>query len=115
MNKRFISYLTLVTFTIASIPGKADISEEVQQQVTENNTAISSDSTEIITSSIETETVDDDYATPEGTDVKKKNNENESKARKQMWINIGLAITAVVVAVVALCLVSNNNGHHHKS
>jgi anti-sigma-K factor RskA len=114
VNKRFISYLTLVTFTIASIPGKADISEEVQQQVTENNTAISSDSTEI-TSSIETETVDDDYATPEGTDVKKKNNENENKARKQMWINIGLAITAVVVAVVALCLVSNNNGHHHKS
>ena len=113
MNKRFISYLTLVAFAITSVQGKADISEEVQQELVESNSDPIVTSIESLASSVEDETLDDDYAEPEGTDVREQNNQSKNKARKQMWINIALAVTAVVVAVVALCIVSNNNGHHH--
>ena len=103
MNIRFISYITLIAFSIKTIPAKADLNEEVlHEQTTTLSTAIEADAAE-----------DYDYYEPEGTEVTQSDNSAKKQQRKQMWINIGLAVTAVIVAVTALCLVSNNNGKHY--
>ncbi|MBM3207975.1 MAG: hypothetical protein FJZ57_05145 [Chlamydiae bacterium] len=115
MNKRFISYVTLFAFSLASIPGKADVSEDI----TYNQVMAESQNTNspLVTDTVDGDATEDyDYYEPEGSDVNKSDNKSKNAAKRQMWINIGLAVAAVVVAVTALCIVSNNNGHdYHKN
>jgi len=115
VNKRFISYVTLFAFSLASIPGKADVSEDI----TYNQVMAESQNTNspLVTDTVDGDATEDyDYYEPEGSDVNKSDNKSKNAAKRQMWINIGLAVAAVVVAVTALCIVSNNNGHdYHKN
>ena len=109
MNKCVISFLTLFAFSLASLPTRADVSEVVQQEITSDNDNLAALPNIQLASSID-EDADDEYATPEGTEVSPSNSSTKKSFNGQMWLNIGLAVTAVVVAVVALCVVSNNNG-----
>ncbi len=126
MNTRIISYFTAVAFAITSVPGRADVTEEVQHELItakispsvastiDANQAQASTDTPAVADAVDSD-VDDDYSPPKGKEVTQADDANQKSARRQMWINIGLAVTAVIVAVVALVLVSNNNGHHHSS
>ncbi len=109
VNKCVISFLTLFAFSLASLPTRADVSEVVQQEITSDNDNLAALPNIQLASSID-EDADDEYATPEGTEVSPSNSSTKKSFNGQMWLNIGLAVTAVVVAVVALCVVSNNNG-----
>ena len=115
MNKRLISYLTLVAFAITSVPGRADVVDDATQELVAGVVSPSLSSNGPVASSIEDENLGDDYLVPDGKEVHPSDDKVKNAARRQMWINIGLAFTAVVVAVIALCVVSNNNGHHHHS
>ena len=123
MNTRIISCFTAFVFAITSVPGRADVTEEFQHELIagEVSPSIAStiDSTQTeasaaapaVADAVDTD-IDDDYSDPKGKEVSQTDDSSKKSARRQMWINIGLAITAVIVAVVALVVVSNNNGHH---
>ena len=98
MNKRLISYVTLMAFAITCVPGRADVNEEITSQLVTSNTAISD--TLIVGNPTDADAGEDyDYYEPEGTEVGEGDSEAKKASNRQMWINIGLAITAVVVAV----------------
>ena len=111
MNKRLISYVTLAAFSLTTIPGKADVSEEIQHELNLNETKTIANAI-IADDSADNAETDEDDSEPQGSEVAESSDSNKKAARKQMWINIGLAIAAVAVAVTALIIVSNNNGHH---
>jgi len=114
VNKRFISYVTLFAFSLANIPGKADVVEDTtyNQVVTESQ----NNNPSTISDAVDGDAAEDyDYYEPEGTEVSESNNKAKNAERRQFWINLGLAITAVIVAVTALCIVSNNNGHDYNN
>ncbi len=112
MNTRLISYVTLVAFAITSIPGRADVSDEFNQELVAADQQLLS-STPTLAETNTSEEADEDYSAPQGTEVQQADDSQKKSEKRQMWINIGLAVTAVIVAVVALVIVSNNNGHHH--
>ncbi len=113
MNTRLISYVTLIAFAITSIPGRADVSDEFSQELVNTDQQLISSTTPTQTETNSSEEADEDYSDPKGTEVQQADDSHKKSEKRQMWINIGLAVTAVIVAVVALVIVSNNNGHHH--
>ena len=126
MNTRIISCFTAFVFAITSIPGRADVVEEVQYELLvgeasptvastiESNKVEASTPGPAVADAIDSD-ADEDYSAPKGKEVSQADDTSKKSARRHMWINIGLAVTAVIVAVVALVLVSNNNGHHSSS
>lgn len=112
MNTRVISIFTACVFTLTSLPGRADvISEEIQQELIAGEVTPSAEPAPVA-DSIDNETTDEDYSAPQGTEVSKSDDSSKKAEKKQLWRNIGLAVSAVVVAIVALLVVGNNNGHH---
>lgn len=102
-----------MAFSIASLPAKADVSEEIAENfiATQENALLSSSS--LIAEAVDTELADDDFSMPEGKEVSKATDDDKRAARKDLALKIGLAVAAVAVAVAALLIVSNNNGHHY--
>lgn len=114
VNTRLISYFTVFVFAVTSASVRADGSAEIAQELVAGEVTPSAVTAPALADSVEGDTLDDDYSAPQGTEVGKTDETSKKAHKKQMWMNIGLAVAAVVVAVVALILVSNNNGHHSK-
>jgi len=114
VNTRLISYFTVFVFAVTSASVRADGSTEIAQELVAGEVAPAAVTAPTLADSVEGDTLDDDYSAPQGTEVGKADETSKKAQKKQMWMNIGLAVAAVVVAVVALILVSNNNGHHSK-
>ena len=114
MNKRLISYVTLFAFSLANIPGRADVAEDTIYNQVVNESQNNNSST--ISDAVDGDAAEEyDYYEPEGTEVSENNNKSKNAEKRQFWINLGLAIAAVVVAVTALCIVSNNNGNDYNN
>ena len=113
MNTRIISFITVIAFSITSLPARADINEEIAEITTSSNLSIENLSDALIAEAVDTELADDDFSMPQGKEVSKGSDEDKRAARKDLALKIGLAIAAVAVAVAALLIVSNNNGHHY--
>ncbi len=113
MNTQIVSLITVIAFSISSLPLRADISEEIKETTALSSLAAAIDSNLLIAEAVDTELADDDFAMPQGKEVTKQSDEDKKAARKDLAMKIGLAVAAVGVAVAALLIVSNNNGHHY--
>lgn len=114
MNTHVISIFTACAFALTSLPVRADVSEEIHQELIAGEVTPSAVPAPVA-DSVDTESTDEDYSSPQGTEVSKADDSSKKAEKKQLWRNIGLAVSAVVVAIVALVIVGNNNGHHHHS
>jgi hypothetical protein len=101
---------TAFTQTNQTPPPAAESSEAAMSSTELANTEVSNPP--IADSMDDDNDVDD--STPQGKPVGKASEDGAKQAKRKMWGNIALAVSAVIVAVVALIVVSNNNGHSSK-